>query len=79
MSELDVPVKVDGGVRVIINIESKKLDAFTEQDVKLLETLAMHISSALRRLKERMTQTADPDVPAVLDENVRHSKPVGAL
>lgn len=47
--------------------------------MKLLETRAMHISPAIRRLKERMTQTADPDVPAVLDENMRHSKPVGVL
>lgn len=79
LSELDVPVKVDGEVRAMINVESKKLNAFTEQDVKLLETLAMHISSALRRLKERTTRTAYSDVPSVLDENMRHSKPRGAL
>lgn len=51
LSELDVPVTIEGEVVGVINIESGRLDAFTMQDQQLVETLAMHVSSVLSRLK----------------------------
>lgn len=51
LSELAVPVKVDGEFVAAINIESVNLDAFTEEDKNLLEILAEHVASALGRLR----------------------------
>jgi len=52
LSELDVPVKIDGRTVAVLNVESDLLDAFTEEDRSLLEILSMHVSSTLRRLDE---------------------------
>lgn len=52
LSELDVPVKIDGRIVAVLNVESERLDAFTEEDKSLLEILSMHVSSTLRRLDE---------------------------
>ena len=51
LSELDVPVLIDGEVVALINLESEKLDAFTLQDQTLVEILAKHVASAMSRLK----------------------------
>ncbi len=51
LSELDVPLTVEGEVVGVINIESERLNAFTMQDQQLVETLAMHVSSEIDRLK----------------------------
>lgn len=48
-SELAVPVKVGDRVVSLINMESDKLDAFTENDQKLVEILAESISNAISR------------------------------
>ena len=53
LSELAVPVIVDDETVAVLNVESIKLDAFTENDKRLLETLATHVSSAMRGIKER--------------------------
>jgi len=52
-SELAVPVKVSGKVVAVINIESKVRDAFSEDDQRLVETLASHVAGALSRIKYR--------------------------
>jgi putative methionine-R-sulfoxide reductase with GAF domain len=44
LSELDVPVKIDNGVKAVINVESHLVNAFNQNDVKLLETLAGHMA-----------------------------------
>jgi PAS domain S-box-containing protein len=51
LSELAVPVMVDGEAVAVLNVESKQLNAFTVSDQDLLEILAFHVSSAFRRLK----------------------------
>jgi PAS domain S-box-containing protein len=51
LSELAVPVVVENETVAILNVESTRLDAFTDQDQRLLETLASHVASALSRLK----------------------------
>ncbi|MBN2335900.1 GAF domain-containing protein [Candidatus Bathyarchaeota archaeon] len=53
MSELAVPINENGNVIGVINVESKELDAFTRHDAELIETLAMHSASSLRRIRER--------------------------
>jgi PAS domain S-box-containing protein len=52
LSELTVPVLVGDQTVAVLNVESTRVDAFSEQDQMLLETLAMHVSSALSRLKQ---------------------------
>ncbi|MGA2239774.1 MAG: PAS domain S-box protein [Candidatus Bathyarchaeia archaeon] len=52
LSELAVPVVVNGSVLVVLNVENAQLGAFTESDQVLLETLAMHVSSAIARLEQ---------------------------
>jgi len=52
LSELAVPVKVDGEVISVINVESMELGAFTESDRRLMETLAAHAGSAISRLRQ---------------------------
>ncbi|HNF33264.1 MAG TPA: PAS domain S-box protein, partial [Anaerolineales bacterium] len=45
-SALIVPLKSDGIVRGIIQVSSYRQDAYTENQLKLLESLALHIASA---------------------------------
>lgn len=49
-SKLSVPVKVDDRVVAVINVESNKLDAFDEEDIKIMETLALSVASAIDKL-----------------------------
>jgi len=56
LSELTVPVRVGGSVTAVINVESEQLNAFTEEDRKLLEIFAEHIASTIRRLEEQTEQ-----------------------
>jgi len=51
LSELVVPVLVEGETAVVLNVENSRLNAFTEEDEKLLETLGAHVGSALSRLR----------------------------
>jgi signal transduction histidine kinase/putative methionine-R-sulfoxide reductase with GAF domain len=50
-SELAVPIKVEKEVLGVLNIESKDLDAFDEEDRKLLETLASQAAIAIIDVK----------------------------
>jgi len=51
LSELAVPVIVEGKTVAVLNVESSQLNAFNDEDQRLLETLAVHVSSALGRLR----------------------------
>jgi PAS domain S-box-containing protein len=53
MSELAVPVLVSNETAAILNVENTGINAFTEQDQRLLETLASHVASALNRLRQQ--------------------------
>ncbi len=52
LSELAVPVVVDGEVVSVIDVQSFKPRDFGDDDKRLLEILGQHISSALRRMKD---------------------------
>jgi diguanylate cyclase (GGDEF)-like protein len=47
-SELDVPVRVDDRIWGAINVEETKLEAFDEEDVRMLSTVADLLGAALR-------------------------------
>ena len=51
LSELDVPVKVDGEVVALINLESNETHAFSPLDKRVVELLAEHVSSKLVSLR----------------------------
>ncbi len=51
LSELAVPVVLDGETAAVLNVESMELDDFTEDDRRLLETLTYHVAFAMNRKK----------------------------
>ena len=53
LSELAVPVKIKDKVLGVLNVESKRLEAFDEKDGELLETLASHAAIAISNLKRQ--------------------------
>lgn len=52
LSELDVPVKVDGRVVAVINLEDQRPNYFSEEDRETVEILSEHIASAISRIKQ---------------------------
>jgi len=52
LSELAVPVIVNGSVVAVLNVESAEHDTFSEQDQILLDTLANHLASAITRVRQ---------------------------
>jgi len=65
LSELAVPVVVENEAVAVINLEDPGVNAFNEQDEKLVETLAMHVSSALARIRRR------ENLEAMVEERTR--------
>jgi signal transduction histidine kinase len=55
-SELAVPAKLMDETIAVLNVESTKLNDFTEDDRKLLETLAYHVGFAFNRIKQQETE-----------------------
>lgn len=53
-SELAVPVITEDKVLGVLDVESKKLGAFDEKDMTLLQILASHTATAVSNLKRRM-------------------------
>jgi signal transduction histidine kinase len=52
-SELVVPVKIEGKVVAVINLESLFANAFSEDDLSILEILAEHIAGAFERFQSQ--------------------------
>ena len=52
-SELVVPIRVNSRVEFVMNLESMKLDAFSEQEKHLIELLALHLGSAVGLIRKR--------------------------
>ncbi|MGB9853770.1 MAG: PAS domain S-box protein [Candidatus Bathyarchaeales archaeon] len=53
LSELAVPMKIGNKILGVLNVESRRLAAFSEEDKKLLEILASHAATAISNLKRR--------------------------
>jgi len=51
LSEIAVPIVIDGKAAGVLNIENTRLDAFNDNDQMLLETLAAHCAVEMQRLK----------------------------
>jgi PAS domain S-box-containing protein len=51
LSELAVPVVLDGETIAVLNLESQETNKFTDEDQSLVEILAEHISSAIKKLR----------------------------
>jgi len=58
LSELAVPIVVGNKVLGVLNVESKKLAAFNEENQKLLEILASHAATAITNLKRQKRLSA---------------------
>ncbi|MEM0253481.1 MAG: GAF domain-containing protein [Candidatus Bathyarchaeia archaeon] len=52
-SELAVPIKIGNKVLGVLNVESRKSEAFDEDDVKKLEILATYVAIAISNIKRR--------------------------
>lgn len=50
LSELDVPVVVNGQSVALINVEDHLPNSFSEDEVQMIEILATHIASAIQRM-----------------------------
>ena len=53
LSELDVPIILGENVVGVLNVEGKKPNMFTENDVRALKLLAIHVSTAIDRLNKQ--------------------------
>jgi len=51
LSEIDVPIILENEVFGTLNVESMELDAFSDEDARLLEVLAQNVASALYRIR----------------------------
>ncbi|MBT3283187.1 GAF domain-containing protein [Candidatus Bathyarchaeota archaeon] len=52
LSELDVPIIVDGRAIAVINIEKQEINAFTDEETQMVEILADHFANSLDRLMQ---------------------------
>lgn len=50
-SELAVPIFLDGQVFGVLNAESRQLNAFSETDQKLMETIADNLATAIKKIR----------------------------
>jgi PAS domain S-box-containing protein len=53
LSELAVPVKAENKILGVLNVESRRIAAFDEEDKKLLEILASHAATAISNLRKQ--------------------------
>lgn len=58
ISEMAVPILAGERLIGVLNVESKKLNAFSEEDERLLSTMAGQLASALERLRAEDLQRA---------------------
>ena len=71
LSELVVPVKVGGEAVAVLNVESVRLNAFTDEDRRLLEIFAEHVASAISRLRrEEMLRASEERYRTLLEASM---------
>ncbi|MBX3006286.1 MAG: GAF domain-containing protein [Anaerolineales bacterium] len=68
LSELCVPMKIGERVIGVINTESRELNHFTEDDERLLSTLAGQLATGIQRLRNASAETRRAHQLAVLNE-----------
>ncbi len=52
-SELAVPIKINGVVIAVLNLESNEVFAFDENDQRLLEIFSEHVAASMERLNQK--------------------------
>ena len=52
LSELDVPIVIDDKCVAVINLESSQPNTFTSEDANLVEIMAEHIASNIKRINQ---------------------------
>ena len=72
LSELDVPVKVDGRVVAVINLEDQRLGFFSEEDREIVEILAEQIASAISRIEHHETIRASEEALLKSEERFKY-------
>jgi len=70
-SELAVPVQIEGRVLGVINVESRRPDAFTPADVQLLSTLASQATLALENARLYAQERRRAEELAVVNQAAR--------
>jgi GAF domain-containing protein len=68
LSELCVPMKIGDRIIGVINTESRQVDRFTEDDERLLVTLAGQLATGIERLRNAMAEQRRAKQLAVLNE-----------
>ncbi|MCD6445972.1 GAF domain-containing protein [Candidatus Bathyarchaeota archaeon] len=53
LSELAVPIKIGKEVLGVLNVETDRINAFNQDDLKLLEILASHVAIAILNLRRK--------------------------
>jgi len=79
LSELAVPIKIDGKVVGVINVESEDLDAFTERDSMLIEILANHAAAAIQRMQRTQERVEYQEKLRALHLNAQQLSAVTSL
>jgi PAS domain S-box-containing protein len=75
LSELAVPVVVDGRTLAVLNVESTRSNAIKDSDQRLLEILAADVASALRRMHYvEMTRRYSEQLEAQVGERTKGLK-----
>jgi PAS domain S-box-containing protein len=70
LSELAVPVVVEGQTVAVLNAESSKRNAITDSDQRLLEILTTHVVSAIRRMKDQGALANERNLLRTLIDNL---------
>jgi PAS domain S-box-containing protein len=73
VSEMTVPVLVDGECIAAINVEGRTVGAFKQGDVELLEVLASHVASALKRIRAVETEKSSKQALKSLNRVLKSS------
>jgi PAS domain S-box-containing protein len=69
VSELVVPVKIGDEIKALINIESTHQDEIGEVEKRLLDIVALHVSSTIERLQRNSDLTESEERLRVLSQN----------
>lgn len=71
LSEVAVPIIIDNKTEGAVNVESKLLNAFSDEDVRLLETLVSHIASSYSKLcKVQSLLDSERKIEELLDSSM---------
>ncbi|MGC9396504.1 MAG: GAF domain-containing protein [Anaerolineae bacterium] len=77
-SELAVPVRVDDQIVAVLNVEHREPNAFTEQDVRLYESIAAQLGIALKNARLYAAEREQRQLVEQTSEQLVHSEKLAA-